>query len=68
MNFFTRDDVSVVIDLAHNEAGLEALLEIMNGVRRPAPGCCSASAPWATGRTTWSAAWGRWAPATPTSW
>ena len=28
-------DVSVVIDLAHNEAGLEALLEIMNGVRRP---------------------------------
>jgi cyanophycin synthetase len=33
MNFFTRDDVSVVVDLAHNEAGLEALLEIMNGVR-----------------------------------
>ena len=26
---------SVVIDLAHNEAGLEALLEIMNGIRRP---------------------------------
>jgi cyanophycin synthetase len=25
----------VVIDLAHNEAGLEALLEIMNGVRAP---------------------------------
>ncbi|RYU11452.1 Mur ligase family protein [Nocardioides iriomotensis] len=35
MNFFTHDDISVVIDLAHNEAGLEALLEIMNGVRRP---------------------------------
>ena len=35
MNFFTHDDVSVVIDLAHNEAGLEALLEIMQGVRRP---------------------------------
>jgi cyanophycin synthetase len=35
MNFFTRDAVSVVIDLAHNEAGLEALLEIMQGVRRP---------------------------------
>jgi cyanophycin synthetase len=35
MNFFSRDGVSVVIDLAHNEAGLEALLEIMNGVRRP---------------------------------
>ncbi|MGZ4582141.1 MAG: glutamate ligase domain-containing protein, partial [Nocardioidaceae bacterium] len=34
-NFFSLDDVSVVIDLAHNEAGLEALLEIMNGVRRP---------------------------------
>jgi cyanophycin synthetase len=25
----------VVMDLAHNEAGLEALMEIMNGVRRP---------------------------------
>ncbi len=38
MNFFSMpSDVSVVMDLAHNEAGLEALLEIMNGVRRP--GC-----------------------------
>jgi cyanophycin synthetase len=27
--------ISVVIDLAHNEAGLEALLEIMNGIRPP---------------------------------
>ncbi len=35
MNFFSIGEVSVVIDLAHNEAGLEALLEIMNGVRRP---------------------------------
>ncbi len=35
MNFFSLGEVSVVIDLAHNEAGLEALLEIMNGVRRP---------------------------------
>ncbi len=35
MNFFSCDDRSVVVDLAHNEAGLEALLEIMNGVRRP---------------------------------
>ncbi len=35
MNFFSKGDISVVIDLAHNEAGLEALLEIMNGVRRP---------------------------------
>jgi cyanophycin synthetase len=37
MNFFTLDGVTVVVDLAHNEAGLEALVEIMNGVRRP--GC-----------------------------
>jgi cyanophycin synthetase len=46
MNFFSLpapgessdgQSVSVVMDLAHNEAGLEALLEIMNGVRRP--GC-----------------------------
>ncbi|MGI8901076.1 MAG: Mur ligase family protein [Nocardioides sp.] len=35
MNFFSHDEVSVVVDLAHNEAGLEALLEIMEGVRRP---------------------------------
>ncbi|HEX4470753.1 MAG TPA: Mur ligase family protein [Nocardioides sp.] len=39
MNLFTvpvtGGEVSVVIDLAHNEAGLEALLEIMAGVRRP---------------------------------
>jgi cyanophycin synthetase len=35
MNFFSGDDVSVVVDLAHNEAGLESLVEIMNGVRRP---------------------------------
>ena len=36
MNFFSLPgEVSVVMDLAHNEAGLEALLEIMNGVRRP---------------------------------
>ena len=37
MNVFTVDGVSVVVDLAHNEAGLEALLEVMNGIRRP--GC-----------------------------
>ena len=35
MNIYSRGDVTVVIDLAHNEAGLEALLEIMNGVRQP---------------------------------
>lgn len=35
MNFFGVGEVSVVVDLAHNEAGLEALIEIMNGVRRP---------------------------------
>ncbi|WP_248581913.1 Mur ligase family protein [Nocardioides sp. InS609-2] len=37
MNFFTvpvtGGVVSVVMDLAHNEASLEAMLEIMNGVR-----------------------------------
>jgi cyanophycin synthetase len=35
MNFFSMGEVSVVMDLAHNEAGLEAMVEIMNGVRRP---------------------------------
>ena len=34
MNFFSVGEVTVVVDLAHNEAGLEALLEIMTGVRR----------------------------------
>ncbi len=35
MNFFSLGEVSVVLDLAHNEAGLDAMVEIMNGVRRP---------------------------------
>jgi cyanophycin synthetase len=37
MNLFTLGEVTVVLDLAHNEAGLEALIEVMRGVR--APGC-----------------------------
>jgi cyanophycin synthetase len=37
MNMFTLDGVTVVMDLAHNEAGLEALIEVLRGVR--APGC-----------------------------
>ncbi|MCW2850183.1 MAG: cphA 2, partial [Marmoricola sp.] len=39
MNFYTlptdAGDVSVVMDLAHHEAGLEAMIEIMRGVRPP---------------------------------
>ncbi len=35
MNFFTLGEISVVMDLAHNEAGLEAMVEIMRGVRAP---------------------------------
>ena len=39
MNIWTlpvpSGSISVVIDLAHNEAGLEALLEIMSGIRPP---------------------------------
>ncbi len=40
MNIFTLDagagpGITVVVDLAHNEAGLEALLEVMGGVRAP---------------------------------
>ncbi len=42
MNIFsldtaTSEEVSVVMDLAHNEAGLEAMIEVMRGLR--APGC-----------------------------
>ncbi|WP_193605440.1 Mur ligase family protein [Nocardioides dongkuii] len=35
MNVFSLGEVTVVVDLAHNEAGLEALAEVMGGVRRP---------------------------------
>jgi cyanophycin synthetase len=35
MNMYSMRGITVVIDLAHNEAGLEALLEIMNAVRQP---------------------------------
>jgi len=35
MNVFSVGETTVVVDLAHNEAGLEALLEVMAGVRRP---------------------------------
>jgi cyanophycin synthetase len=35
MNIYSLAGVTVVIDLAHNEAGLEALVEVMNGLRRP---------------------------------
>jgi cyanophycin synthetase len=39
MNFFSLPrpdgDLTVVMDLAHNEAGLEAMVEIMRGVRPP---------------------------------
>jgi cyanophycin synthetase len=35
MNVFTLDGVTVVVDLAHNEAGLEAMIEVMRGLRPP---------------------------------
>lgn len=35
MNIYTLGDLTVVVDLAHNEAGLAALLEIMHGLRPP---------------------------------
>ena len=37
MNLFDLGGVTVIVDLAHNEAGLEALLHVMNGLRTP--GC-----------------------------
>ncbi len=33
MNLFDLGGVTVIVDLAHNEAGLEALLHVMNGLR-----------------------------------
>jgi cyanophycin synthetase len=35
MNFFSLGEISVVMDLAHNEVSLEAMIEIMRGVRAP---------------------------------
>jgi cyanophycin synthetase len=35
MNVFTLRGITVVIDLAHNEAGLEALIEVLKGVCAP---------------------------------
>jgi cyanophycin synthetase len=35
MNIFTLDGFTVVMDLAHNEAGLEALLEVLQGLVAP---------------------------------
>jgi cyanophycin synthetase len=35
MNVYSLGDVTVIIDLAHNEAGLEALIEVMRGLRQP---------------------------------
>jgi cyanophycin synthetase len=32
MNIYSLGDVTVVVDLAHNEAGLDALLEVMRGL------------------------------------
>ena len=67
MNFFTCDDVTVVIDLAHNEAGLEALLEIMNGVRRPgARLLLGLGAVGDRQRRAASSSWARSAPGAPT--
>ena len=54
MNFYSIGEVSVVLDLAHNEAGLEAMVEIMNGVRRP--GARAAARPRRRGRPAGRAA------------
>lgn len=36
MNVYSLGDLTVVVDLAYNEAGLDALLEIVHGLRPPA--------------------------------
>jgi cyanophycin synthetase len=35
MNVYSLGDRTVVVDLAHNEAGVEALLEVLDGLRAP---------------------------------
>ena len=34
MNVYDLGGVTVVVDLAHNEAGVAALLEVLHGLRR----------------------------------
>lgn len=66
MNIYSLEGVTIVLDLAHNEAGLEALLEVMGGLRAPgartllgseppvtaATRCCETSAPAVLGAVT----------------
>ena len=60
LNLFRHGKRVVIVDFAHNEAGLEALLDVADGIaggrRGPRPGRSPrSSAPPATGRTTRSA-------------
>ena len=60
MNVYELDGVTVVVDLAHNEAGVTALLEVLPGCGAPGRRRCGWwSAPRATAPTRSSAAWAR---------
>ena len=59
---------SVVIDLAHNEAGLEALLEIMNGIRPAGRMLLLGSVRPVTGGTASSPGSESWPHSVPTWW
>ena len=43
MNVYSLGGVTVVLDLAHNEAGVTALLEVLRGLQPPAAPCVSCS-------------------------
>ena len=57
----------MVVDLAHNEAGLEALLDVARVCARPAAGCTWRSARRATAPTTSSRRWARSPACAPTT-
>jgi cyanophycin synthetase len=67
MNVYDLAGVTVVVDLAHNEAGLQALVEVAAGLRAPGAWFGSCSAVSATVRTTCCAGWGSWPPCARTT-
>ena len=69
LNVYLLGSIAVLLDLAHNEASLESLLEVagaLRAARRRAGG--GARAPPATAPTRRSTRWARWPRRRPTGW
>ena len=69
MNLYSLRGVTVVVDLAHNEASLQALLHVARGVCAPgAEGAHRRRARPVTGTTMCTGRWGRSRRAGPMPW